>query len=44
LLVACSAFVDETVKLYADKAGFDIVLQAPLKIESIKEQILSNFN
>ena len=43
-MVACSAFVDDSIMYYANKAGFDVVIEAPLTAEKIKENILSHFD
>jgi CheY-like chemotaxis protein len=44
LFVACSAFIDDSIKHYAVKSGFDVILEAPLTAEKIKEHILSKFD
>ena len=41
IMVACSAFVDESIRHYAIKAGFDVVIESPLTANIIEDEILT---
>ena len=40
IIVGYSAYVDDTVQQGANEAGFDLVVETPLSVPKIKEEVL----